>query len=93
MEVVKAFRHIPELRCLERDYRTGARNEFTHQADTVCLWVHLQIFNNSTIVHPIANYLERWQLRGNSQKRDDVGMAQSLPNDNFSIKYLQILAF
>ena len=68
-------------------------NEPAHKTDTIYRWVLSHVFGNPAIVHPNTNDLERRYLGGNSEERDDVGMSQAFPHNNFSVKSLSVLKF
>jgi hypothetical protein len=74
VEVVKAVRHIPQLRnpTFKRD--GDGQDQFAHQVDAIYPRVLFYIFGNPVIFHPNTNDLERRYLDRNSKERDDVGM-------------------
>ena len=57
---------------LERD--GDSRKGSTRQVDAVCPRILSHVFSNPTIIHPIADDLERWHLGGDSEEGNDVRM-------------------
>ena len=74
VEVVKAIRHVPQLRGLTLERDGYSRKGSTRQVDAVCPRILCHVFSNPTIIHPIADDLEWRYLGGDSEEGNDVRM-------------------
>ena len=54
-----------------------------YQLQPVCVWVFLDILVNIAVYHPLRNHCKVSLRHCHSYQRQNVGMLQSFPRDNF----------